>query len=308
MSSAKPPETDVEVLAPNDDQPSPTMFGVRLVHGRYFTPAELKLFNSLSFDERQKFWDTVYGTDDGSLTRGKTAPLQDTGDEPHPEEPRNEVVQVDGLLLKHPRQLVAVSAEQSESVCKYLKAAIYELLIRKEENRYYIGKMLYVLQRERAKPGHGTFIKDVSELCIKVWTAYRYISFFKKVVDGFDPTPPRLLQSAKDDGWRELVEDAPNEAEEVYVAALMLEADEEVARIEAAARRTKDAVDQAKKDKGPTKRLRVWLYLTQAQRKPFRDAWKQLGDKRASALVNREVLRAANRPRKRTVPKRQTSR
>jgi hypothetical protein len=199
-------------------------------------------------------------------------------------------VSLDATVKKSPQSV----GPQDESVITKLKDEIWELwAVKTLENWFFVGKKLWQLRVARSKPGSGTFIADLAELGIPYWTAYRRINFYGEVMAGYDPTPVRLLQNAKDiEMW--LVEDVVSAEQE----ALKKAADEKLKKRKAAIEAEHDQLQRDLQDKKKhTPEYRFWIYLPSlAKRKLFFEAWhKKLGHRRASALVVKVILNAANK-------------
>ncbi len=204
--------------------------------------------------------------------------------------------------VKKPPQSVR---PQDESFIGTLKDEIWDLwAVKTLENWFWLGKKLWQLKVERSKPGSGTFVADLVELGIPYWTAYRRINFYGKVMAGYDPTPVRLLQNAKDaEAW--LVEDVITAEQD----ALKKAADEKLKKRKAAIAAEHDELQRDLQDKKKrTPLYRFWLHLPSLQkRKLFFKAWQQLGDKRASALVVEVILDAASKHKRKRASQRRRS-
>jgi hypothetical protein len=205
--------------------------------------------------------------------------------------------------LKKPPQSVKL---QNESLINNLKDEIWDLwAVKTLENWFWTGQKLMQLKAERAKPGSGKYMADLAELGIPYWTAQRRINFYGSVMEGHDPSLFRHLHNANDASkW--LVEDVVT-AEQ---AALKKAADEKLKKrkeaIEAEhAQLQRDLLDKKKH----TPEYRFWIYLPSvAKRKLFFDAWhNKLGHRRASALVVKVILNAANRHKGKRASKRHRS-
>lgn len=188
---------------------------------------------------------------------------------------------------------------ETPSTVDALKQEIAKLWNSDRVRRYELGEKLYALQQARGKPGHGTFIKELTEeLGIPVWTAYRRIKYYLHVKDlwehrKFSPLEPiHLLQNAQD--AFDLVEDV-QAAEEVE---LINKRDAEISLIEGVIEKNKEAVKKAAQ-RGFTPKFRLWVILPKRrERDKFRYAWERLGDKKASKLVYETVIREANKAKK----------
>lgn len=86
--------------------------------------------------------------------------------------------------------------ETNEELINRLKQEFRMLRANDRRNRYEMGKRLALIQAERAKAKIGTFTTvDLKELKIRVWTAYRLITFYRRVEARLQA---HLLQNAKD--------------------------------------------------------------------------------------------------------------
>jgi len=105
--------------------------------------------------------------------------------------------------------------QQREEYCEVLKQLILSFRQKDYATRFEMGKHLWLLQKERAKPGTERFLKDLDELGFSHWAAYRLISFYEVVMAGeSDPPPEHLLQNANDAAWGEIEDvDAAERAE-----------------------------------------------------------------------------------------------
>jgi len=188
----------------------------------------------------------------------------------------------------------APQVQQDDNLIARLKNEIFKLWTKDRESRYTLGRKLHHLQRERAKPGHGTFLADLEELDIPYWTAYRRIAFYEQMQSGLDLLPVRLLQSAKDK-----IAKAWGEIEDVDVMEWALknaEKDEEAKRIADLTKGEREKLDVALRDKEKSIPVfRVFLELSARRRKQFKDAYTQLGDKKAAQVIFKAVTNEARK-------------
>lgn len=191
--------------------------------------------------------------------------------------------------------VAAADTLQNEKVIAQLKEEVWKLWNNNLENRYWLGKNLEHLRIERAKPGHGTFLEDLEELDISRATAYRLIHFYHKVCEGFKAKPVRLSQRDKDGkrkdwdaAWNGIL--GPTDDEKAERAA-----DEEHRRLQAYIETEREMVEKAKiASKGRPAAYRMRLILSDKQRDEFKKAFRKLGEKKASKVVYKAVLDAAN--------------
>jgi hypothetical protein len=162
------------------------------------------------------------------------------------------------------------------------------------QSEYDLGKLLHRLQRERAKPGSGTFLKDVEVIChewtISRATIYRRINFFNAVNKGMaDLENVRLSQSEKDAWPAESVDD-DIDAEEKDAADALAMAQKKV--IEEAARKV-TAKRAENSQRNPAKTIKL-LGLSPRDRKAVHSAFgklkKLLGDNEASEWVAHAIF------------------
>jgi hypothetical protein len=191
--------------------------------------------------------------------------------------------------------VAAACRAQNEIVIAQLKDAIWKLWEKRVENRYWLGKKLEELRNERAEPGHGTFLEDLTELDISRPTAYRLIHFYYKVCEGFASKPVRLSQRDKDGRrmdweakWGGLL--APTDDDEAERAA-----DEENKRLQEYIKAEAATVEKARvTNKGRPAGYRVRLIVTENLRDKFKSAFQKLGEKKASQIIYKAVLNAAH--------------
>jgi hypothetical protein len=186
---------------------------------------------------------------------------------------------------------------QDEDYAEKLKHEIFVLVACDIDNRYDQGEKLELLQRERAKPGSGTFVADVIDIGMAVPTAYRRIKFFHDLAgDHRDPSPVRLSRIDKDGKRKpvkdvltndQLIEQHPPEDDDDKKAAAA--ADLKHKRIEEYIdqERERVAAEREKKKRikggGLTHHRHAFLF-TDAEWKEFKECAKQLGERKASRM------------------------
>lgn len=188
----------------------------------------------------------------------------------------------------------APRVHQDEDLIARLKDEIFQLWTNDRESRYMLGRKLHRLQRERAKPGHGTFLSDLEELDIPYWTAYRRIAFYEQMQSGLDLLPVRLLQSAKDKmakAWGDI-----EDVDLMEWALKNAEKDEDAKRVAELTKGEQEKVEKVLRDKGKSVSVfRVLLEFGATRRKQFKDAYTQLGDRKAAQVIFKAVTNEARK-------------
>jgi len=167
-----------------------------------------------------------------------------------------------------------------------VKDEIFAMWFHRLENKYYIGKRLWQLQQLDSKAGSGTFLDDLEELSVPTTTAYRYIAFYKRVCEGFDPTPARMTkaQSAK---LLATTEGFPPEK------SLELTADEDRAKLAEAIEAALLDVEKAKAEhKERAGGYQIKVIFTETVRTKFKAKYKALGIEKASKIIYEAVINA----------------
>lgn len=177
--------------------------------------------------------------------------------------------------------------EQDEKVCQRLLEEAKDLRNDELETRFLLGKKLYQLQQQRAKPGHGSFKRDVvNELEIPIATAYRRIAFYKDVKAGRKRINVERLYQRDKDGW--VVEDVAEleaelrEIEERQAADQRAKEQEEIKK-QAEGRANEEREREEKT--GETAPLHVKLHLKLPEKKQCNQAQKALGPMRTTEIV-----------------------
>jgi hypothetical protein len=183
---------------------------------------------------------------------------------------------------------------QNEALVKLIYVEIGIVLNKGRQSQYDIGKLFHRLQRERAKPGSGTFLKDMEviryEWGISRSTIYRRIKFFDAVNSGRVELEIVRLCHADKDAWPAESVNDDIDAEEKDAADALAMAQKKV--IEEAARRV-DAKKAEKSQRDPVKTIKL-SGLSPRDRKAVHSAFvrlkKLLGDNEASAWVAHAIL------------------
>jgi hypothetical protein len=187
-------------------------------------------------------------------------------------------------------KIVAKQVLPREVIIAKLKAEIFSLRYSRLENKYYIGRRLWQLQQLHAVAGHGTFLEDLEELDIPRTSAYRWIEFFQRVQQGYDPTPVRMTKPQRQKLQKLLdahtESPAPEQSEEQT-------ADEKRAKLAEAIAAAAEQVDKAKKKhKGKSGKYNVPVNFTDSVRTKFKTKYKVLGIDRVSAIIFKGVMDA----------------
>jgi len=173
----------------------------------------------------------------------------------------------------------AQAGKQDEQLCEVAKHAILRYYGASIVAEYLQGKFLVLLQKERAKPGSGTFVADLDQLRkagalgLSDATAYRRIARYKAVRNGLaDLLPIRLSQDEKDtwgleevsvDWFEEALERNSGDAHTKAYNSLI----EEVAELE----------KQRRKQTGDLTTFNLQLFgLSDGEKKSFRAAFEKL--------------------------------
>jgi hypothetical protein len=182
--------------------------------------------------------------------------------------------------------------QEREGLREKLKNEIFSLWRNNKADKYNLGKRLFTLQQLHAKPGTGTFQKDVEELDIPHNTAYQRIKFYKRIeakwAEGHDPDlyPVRLRPYLFGMDDVRFPVDTEYDAEDL-VAAADRKQDEIDAIIKAEAEKIeKLRVEQ--KDKVP--RMNISLILSKEQRERFKSNWNSLDEQTRSERVYEAIV------------------
>jgi hypothetical protein len=196
--------------------------------------------------------------------------------------------ELDSVTIGGGEVLAPAHAElQKQVIVATLKSEIFGLWFHRLENKYWIGKKLWQLQKCHAKPGSGTFLEDLTELDIPRPTGYRYITFFQRIRAGFDPTPIRLSRNEKDKLF------ATTEGPKEDDSTLELTADQERAKVAEAISAAKEHVEKAKaRSKNMAGGYNVKCKFTEMERTKFKAKYKALGEKKASKIMYQAVMNA----------------
>lgn len=181
--------------------------------------------------------------------------------------------------------------EQDQGLCEKLLDAIEELWNDERDTWFLVGKKLYQLQRERAKPGYGTFVRDVEDLGIALPTAYRRIHFYKDVKAGLREIQVERLYQRDKDKWG--LEDADLKAELQEIEKR--QADQrakEGEEIKKQAREREQKQREREEKTGETAPLHVVIHLLLPQKKQAKQICKQLGPERTTEVVYTALLQA----------------
>jgi hypothetical protein len=183
-------------------------------------------------------------------------------------------------------------SEQNESVCEELMNAISHLWNDERETWFLLGKKLFLLQRERAKPGSGTFVSDVeTEIGLPRHTAYRRIDFYRDVKAGKKSIQvDRLLQRAKD-GW--VVEE--DDLTELLELKERQAADERKKAQETLIQQRAEKVGELQKkekETGVVAPLRIFLKLNSVDKQICKQVYEELGEERVTEIVFHALLQA----------------
>jgi hypothetical protein len=162
------------------------------------------------------------------------------------------------------------------------------------QNEYDLGKLLHRLHRERAKPGSGTFLRDVEVIChewtISRSTIYRRINFFNAINRGTAELEDARLCHADKDAWPAESVNEEFDVEEKDAADALAIAQKKV--IEETARRVA-AKKADKSQRNPVKTIKL-SGLSPRDRKDVHSAFGKLknllGDNDASAWVAHAIL------------------
>ncbi len=191
-------------------------------------------------------------------------------------------LQLNNFAAQLPASAASGSAQvgkQDEQLCEVAKHAILRYYGASIVAEYLQGKFLVLLQKERAKPGSGTFVADLDQLRkagalgLSDATAYRRIARYKAVRNGLaDLLPIRLSQDEKDtwgleevsvDCFEEALERNSGDAHTKAYNSLI----EEVAELE----------KQRRKQTGDITTFNMQLFgLSDDEKKSFRAAFEKL--------------------------------
>jgi hypothetical protein len=178
-----------------------------------------------------------------------------------------------------------------------LKDEIFALWSRDKEDKYRIGQKLALLQDLHAKPGTGTFLQDVDELCIPHNTAYRRIKFYRHIEAKWEaghdpdlyPVRSRPYRNGKDDNSFPVEELDVQEFVDERAAA----ADKKQAEIDAIIKAEAEKVERARaEDRNRIPRLNIALLLPITKRDKFKKKWAKMDEKARSIIVYEAVMDA----------------
>ena len=186
--------------------------------------------------------------------------------------------------------------KEREAIREKLKTEIFTLWSRNKDDKYHIGEKLFLLQQLHAKPGSGTFLKDVDELDIPRNTAYKRIDYYKHIEAlweaGYDPghypVRSRLYRNGKDNNsWQ--MEDL----DETELAARQAAADLKQSEIDAIIQAEAEKVERARTEqRNRVPRLNISLLLPVTKREKFKEKWRGMDEKVRSEIVYKAVMDA----------------
>jgi hypothetical protein len=173
----------------------------------------------------------------------------------------------------------ATAGGQDEQRCAQAKRAILNYYGASIICGYLQGKYLFLLQQERAKPGTGTFVADLTELrkagalALSTATAYRRISNYEAIREGLVDLLPRRLSQAEKDAWglEEMTVQGFEEALERNAG------DESVEKFAALIEEEKKRLAKLKREQGGLTTMNVQFFgLSAEQKQQFHSAFDLL--------------------------------
>jgi hypothetical protein len=188
--------------------------------------------------------------------------------------------------------------KEREDLRARLKDDIFSLWRNNRADKYNTGRHLATLQELHAKPGHGTFLDDLTELHIPINTAYQRIKFYKRIearwAEGHEPTlvvERGLYRFGKDDP--KFPVDTEYDKDEI-VEDLRAIADRKQEQIKEIIKAEADKVAKLRveqKDKVP--RLNISLVLNKLEREMCKTKWALMDEQHRSKIVFEAIINAS---------------